>query len=552
MRRKHIIRKQMVTQSNNLKNKLYLLLMAVFLLLFWIFNKYTFLFSDDYSHGYFEAIGDRFDSFSRILKETVTIYLHWSGAFLPTIFGRLFCGYFTSKAVFNIVNTIVFGVFLHFCISLILLINRNADRKILVTILFAALWYLCCPVPSETMFWISGAVNYLWNCTLCILFIFCFMRYADKDSSTATKSFFAIVAFLAGTTNVISTMAIAAALLLDFVSHRKKISRNRRVLYVGFLIGALVLYCAPGNFGRFSVYYGGFDSLSAKVKYAIHARILTFAQYRAVYLCTFGLMLLRLTDKNRFKDFIRENSFLLTMLAVSIFAFSLVFGSEPRSAFFPEMIACIITIELILRHLKGKIIICVTAALSILCIIDFPFALRAVIEQNENNEQLIADLKSRNGEACFETIPSPHRMANPLRIDSWSRYGLCKTYGLKKVVLRPLSYCKRDEFASICSAQNHLKELHPYAFYCDHSLILQIPDSASCGNPIDYDLCYRMPRLWHRTLRSKMHLYDYERHFSSKTFCIFSADGYNYYIIESPENKGETFITLKTAYAEMP
>ena len=542
----------MIMQSNSLKNKLYLLLLAVFLFLFWVFNEYTFLFSDDYSHGYSEALGGRYDSISRILKETVTIYFHWSGAFLPTIFGRLFCGYFASKAIFNIANTIVFGVFLHFCISLILLINRNAtNRKIIVTILFAALWYLCCPVPSETMFWISGTINYLWNCTLCILFIFCFTRYADNNSSTTAKWMFATLAFLAGTTNFISTLAIAAALLLDFILHRKNISRNRRVFYIGFLIGALVLFCAPGNLGRFAVYYGGFDTLSAKVKYAIHARILTFSQYRAVYLCALGLLMLRLTDKNRFKDFVRENSFFLSMLATSVLAFSFVFGSAPRSAIFPELIACIVTANLILSHLKAKNIICVIAALSILCAIDLPIALRAVIKQYENNEQLMADLKSGNGETCFETIPSPHRMANPLRIDSWSRYGICKTYDLEKVVLHPLLYCKRDEFFSICSAENSSPEIHQYAFSCDHSLILQIPDSVSSGNSISYDLCYRMPRLWHRTLRSKMHLFDYERHFSGKTFCVFSEGGYNYYIIEAPENKGETFIALKTI-TEMP
>lgn len=542
----------MIMQSNNLKNKTHLFLLAVFLFLFWIFNEYSFRFSDDYSIGYSAQIGGRFDTILKILKDTATTYFHWSGAFLPTIFGRLFCGYFTSKAIFNIANTIVFGVFLHFCISLILLINRNADRKILVTILFAALWYLCCPVPSETMFWMSGTVNYLWNCTLCILFIFGFMQYADKNSSTAAKLMFATLAFLAGTTNVISTMAIAAALLLDSVSHRKNISGNRRVFCIGFFIGALVLYCAPGNYERFSVYYGAFDSLSENVKYAIHSRLLTFAQYRAVYLCAAGLLLLRIADKSRFKEFLKENRFLLSMSGTAVLAFSVIFGSEPRSAFFPELIASIATANLILHHLKWKTIIYVTATLSILCVIDFPFALRAVIEQNKNNEQLMVDLKSGNGEACFETIPSPHRMANPIRIDSWSRYGICKTYDLEKVVLHPLLYCRRDEFATICSVQNHRQELHPYAFYCDHSLILQIPDSVSCGNSISYDLCYRMPRLWHRTLRSKMHLYDYERHFSSKTFCIFSAGGYNYYIIESPENKSETFITLKTTYAEMP
>ena len=542
----------MIMLSNNLKNKLYLLLLAVFLILFWVFNEYTFLFSDDYSHGYSITLGGRFDSIRKILKDTISVYFHWSGAFLPTIFGRLFCGYFTSKAIFNIANTIVFGAFLHFCISLILLINHNADRKILVTILFAALWYLCCPAPSETMFWISGAVNYLWNCTLCVLLIFCLTRYADKNSSTAAKSMFAALAFLAGTANVISTMAITAALLLDFVLHRKNISGNRRVFYIGFLIGALVLYCAPGNFGRFAAYYCGFDTLSANVKYALHARILTLAQYRAVYLCAFGLLLLRLTDKNRFNDFLRENSFPLSMLAVSVLAFSVVFGSEPRSAIFPELIACIVTANLILCHLKGKIIIGVTAALSILCVIDSPFALRAVIEQNENNEQLMAALKNGNGEACFETIQSRHRMANPLRIDSWSRYGICKTYDLEKVVLHPLLYCKRDELSSMCSAKNSSPEIHPNAFYCDHSLILQISDSVSRGNSISYDLCYRMPQLWHRTLRNKMHLFDYERHVSDKAPCVFSADGYNYYIIESPENKGETFIALKTTIAEMP
>ena len=55
-------------QSNKLKINAYLPLLAIFLFLFWIFNEYTFLFSDDYSHGYSAELGGRYDTFSKILN----------------------------------------------------------------------------------------------------------------------------------------------------------------------------------------------------------------------------------------------------------------------------------------------------------------------------------------------------------------------------------------------------------------------------------------------------------------------------------------------------
>ena len=517
---------------------------------FGLFNKYTFWFSDDYAIGYDATYGGRFDSIAKIVKSTIVGYFHWSGAFIPTFLGHLFCGYFTSKTIFNIANTICFGVFIYYGTQTICLINHAQTKHsyLVKTLLFSTMWYLCCPVPCETMFWVAGSLNYLWNTTLSLIFLYYYLKYKNTELSFFKITILSCISFFAGTTHVLSSAAISASLILYTIFHYKELKNSTYIMTIAFLAGTLFLYIAPGNYERFNVYYNMFNSFNENFKYCIHARILTFSQYRAVYLFCICLLILRIYDKKSLKNLWREQEFMLLLLGFSVLAFSVVFGPALRAAIFPELIATFLTIYLLLNHLTKRMLLYTLILLSICCTIDYTYALHVTIDQDSKNEQLINSLKKNNGEACFETIPSPHRMTNPIRIDSWSRYGLCQMYNLEKIITHPIIYCKKDRFDEFCSLENYRPQIHTNAFLYENYIILKYSTSMSGKAPIKYTLEYEMPRLWHRTLRNFLGLFDYKRQISDISYCAITIDNFDYYIIKPAENKHESVTSIQTSF----
>jgi hypothetical protein len=76
---------------------------------------------------------------------------------------QFFC--WVGKDSFNLINAIVFT-------ALPILITRITKSKNLeLVVIFTAIIWFFVPVPGETVFWLSGAVNYLWPTTCLIVYI---------------------------------------------------------------------------------------------------------------------------------------------------------------------------------------------------------------------------------------------------------------------------------------------------------------------------------------------------------------------------------------------
>lgn len=507
----------------------FIVVLSLSMLMFYFLNRYTFWFSDDYSIGYDANYGGRFSELSTILDATSDFYMQWSGAVIPTFLGHLFCGYFSSKTVFNLLNTLMFGLFVLVCTKIISN-GRLKQIPLLAPILFMLAWWWVCPVPSETMLWVAGSLNYLWNSFFCLLFIYCFLNFAPERSPIFLQIVFFMVALLAGISHVLSTAAIGGGILMWIIRERK-FTANTIVMLSGFAIGALFLYLAPGNYERFEIYYGGRSFLQSM--------LFTLAQYKAVYISIISLIIIRLVNKESAREFCCENFIIIMVLLWSIIACSIVFRPEPRATFFPELIAAILCLKIALKYFKEVHLGVLFLLLSISFIVDYTYAMHSCVEQYDKNEKLLQSLRASGGEVCFETVESPHRMVNPIRIDSWARYGICQKYNLPKLVFHPLAYEKRDDFGNVCVPENKCELVNQYAYCVYDSYILQIPDSIASQSIINCHVEYKAAHNWHRSLRNFFGLYDYLREASVSLDCAIEIDGYDYYIVPVMEYKDE-------------
>ncbi len=71
-----------------------------------------------------------------------------------------------GKPLFNVCNTLVFGLMAH-------LVSRLSTGRNSVTVLAMLFAYIIAawPVPGETLMWLAGSCNYLWSMTASLLFI---------------------------------------------------------------------------------------------------------------------------------------------------------------------------------------------------------------------------------------------------------------------------------------------------------------------------------------------------------------------------------------------
>ncbi len=490
-------------------------------ILFFILNQTTYYFSDDFSLGFNERLSGRYDSVSKIIDEVVTVYFNWSGAFIPTFFGALFAGYFENKIWFNIANTIVFCVLLTKCSQIV-----DGKSNYAFLIFFQLFWFLC-PIPCETLLWIAGSTNYLWNCTLTIVFITIFLK-VDRDTVISLKVFFlAIIAFLAGSTHVLSSAVVCGALLVYYFFNRKTIPSKAILLSVFFALGTIVLYIAPGNYQRYGIMYSNCTTFIDLFKQFCSSSLMSFGYYKAVYALLIGLVILRLTRKNIFQRFCEENLFLLVCVGWGIIAFSFVFRSAIRSCLFPELISIILLSKLFLL-LPYKRSVCV-----ILCfcfVVDYASAVFYANKNYRYNETCLSEMQQNGGILCYTPSDSPHRMVNPIRFDSWSCYGISQRFQVPSVSFYPKEYCKKDLFPELCIKENNEFSICQYAYKINNSIVLQVPktiakDSLSCT--IEYTKSFK----WHRGIREFLGLYQYKTIERDVLPVCFSTLDKNYYVV---------------------
>ena len=280
---------------------------------------------------------------------------------------------------------------------------------------------------------------------------------------------------------------------------------------------------------------------------------MTFRTYRAVYALAIAISVFYIFRRSKAQEFIKDNSFLLITLGWSVLAFSFIFRPAERAAIFPETLAVILLCKMILEQVSRNYIVLLCIAGLVCFAVDYSCAISNAKKMYNLNESVIQELRDNNGEICFETVPSKHRMVNPLRFDSWTLYGLAQKNNLPSVRLLPYNSCDEEYIMAVCENETlHQKEVCEYAYIHPETITdgviydytnLKIPDTAYASPTLACTIQYMVKPNIQRDIREKIGLFSYDRTFNTTLYPIFHRNGNYYYAIPRIEVNHEEIIT---------
>lgn len=219
---------------------------------FYILNDCYPLIHDDYAYCFF------FDENSNIIRPTSTKISSFKEVLLSQwnhyhfVNGRLFShiliqtfASILGKQYFNIFNSIVALIF---CCSFSKLITRKY-MSIFTCIAFPVL-LLGLPYPGQTLYWMTGAINYFWGTTFSLALLIHIIFYGNNAKSTYKTFLWVIISLLSGCFNESINIPIAGSLFLYLLLNHKKISLHNKYVIIAYCLGCAIIVFSPGTFER--------------------------------------------------------------------------------------------------------------------------------------------------------------------------------------------------------------------------------------------------------------------------------------------------------------
>lgn len=416
---------------------------AIVVIAFFIVSYCGFFWSDDWYPMSFQV-----SSFGDIFPVVGNLYMTWGGRYFGYFFSFLFICILKNKLWFDIFNTLFFGA-LVFISGALIADTKKEIAKILLP--FALLFWFLCPLPSESLFWVSGATNHFWTSTLVFLYLYIFLQYKDKNSSPWEKAGLFLISLFSAQSEI-PCISIGGTLAIYYLFHLKKIKNNAIPLILGFAIGTLILLLAPGNFNRAEAhpyYLAFFDHLID----ILHHPIREIRKYKALWLLVGTWLIFLWKNKQMAMEWFKKNAFLLLILAWSVFLFSFIFHLiDIRASFFIETMSIILFIKLV-KHcfyqekysskFKGVIL-----AFFILFVVDAGFAIAETTKASQTNDRLLQEIAAVNGVAAVDLPQPEHRMTPTVIFPSWTWEGIANKLGLDSVKIYP-HYCQEKYWQSL-------------------------------------------------------------------------------------------------------
>jgi hypothetical protein len=326
------------------------------IVVFFILNYLTPIIADDFYYSFIFGTYERVTSISDIIISQYDHYMNWGGRSIVHFFIQLFLS-FGDKIIFNIVNTIIYVIFV-----LLMQFHITGSLKKINSILFSTitilLWFLV-PAYGQNFLWLTGSCNYLWTTTLILFFL---IPYRKKNENSNYKLNFplSVLFFFLGILAGWSIENSGAAVLFLLISYfgikmikKEKVSFFEIAGFIGFIIGFCVLIAAPGNFGRAITDFNPImaDSFPIRLVKRFYTTTKIFFQHGGFFLACLAFWLgydLILHQKRKLNIFMGYY-FIAGMVGV----YSMVFSPNfPDRAFFIYVVFLCITILNLLTQTK--------------------------------------------------------------------------------------------------------------------------------------------------------------------------------------------------------
>lgn len=363
---------------------------------------YQFMWLKGGNGAYPADINNRIDSFYEAIISQINHYQVMNGRFTVHFIVQCFCG-FWGKSMFNIINAIVYALFL---LGSILLLKLDTLLENLFLIFM--LWLLL-PIQYIFTFDISFAVNYLWVATACIYFIILFEKALLLSTSHTwwKLALLFLYSLMCGSSQEGFTIPLSASVLIYTIINFKKLNTNSFYLILGLWVGTALVVFAPGTLKRGNSVVADFD-MSA----FIHTKIQVL-MYSKRFL--FFILLLFLTYINKGKQYVVNfmcEHFLMIGLIVFNLLFVLAFPRYNQRLEFPlELMSVLLAVHLIIMSKLWKrlrLILC--PFIIVVALVHMAFTVHyARLVGNEYKEMIEEYRLSSQGETHYRDfhIPKP-------------------------------------------------------------------------------------------------------------------------------------------------
>ena len=496
---------------------------AIIIIAFFIISYCGFFFSDDLTMAYGGgANGERVMEISSIwdvCRLTWWWYFHLGGRLFSVAAQYFFCGFLGNKVWFDIVNTMFFVLLIAICGSLV----RNEKKgHICYVLLFALSFWLLCPKPDETLFWLAGSTTHLWGNTLAFVLLWLFLKYKDANFSVVGKvGLFFLSIFTAA--EFIPCVSICGAFVVYYVLHIKRFKGNAVPIVVGFAIGSMFLLFAPGNFIRASI-SGGDTTVFDSIRGLMNHPIWEIKKYKTLWIFLIVLFLGWIKNKVVVKTWMRKNAILLLSLGWSVIAFSVVFRPNNRALFFPETLSLVLFLKFFydnyqifviqnFKNMRDAVSVIKRAILMLLFVVFIVDSVFAVIEtknQSRNNDILMEDLANSGGIVALDRMISSHRMAYAAHIDYWTWESLADRFGLDSVRVYPF-YCLGKYYSQAPPFENIYVDDVGIGEYAQVIVRIENEELQEPKNHIIFTIDYIRPQKWYKRWLDKWRNYQYDR-----------------------------------------
>ena len=218
-------------------------LLVVACVVFLVMNMLTTFKEDDLAFSLIEGVWQPVDSLFDLCRSHCNHFVDSNGR-TANLVAALFCG-LLGKTVFNICNTLMFGLMAH-------LLSRLATgrRSVLALSMFLAMVGTCFPVPGETMLWLDGSCNYMWAITLSLLLALYLSREHTGELGWGRAILLMLASFVVGSFNEATSFGFFAGWCLYYAFNRHLLNRRVVVALTGYLLGIMLIVASPGAWQR--------------------------------------------------------------------------------------------------------------------------------------------------------------------------------------------------------------------------------------------------------------------------------------------------------------
>lgn len=265
---------------------------------FYLFNSVTPYYSDDWWYSFIHQADysyptDRVESIGDIATSQINHYRNVNGR-LPVTFLVQAVVSFCPKWIFNILNSLIFVI-------ASLLMTRLTSTRITSqrTIISALSLFLLLPGHYEALLWATGAINYLWVGTSILFVLWLWRELNNNHIATYLHPLIFILGLLSGWSNEAFSFGLVMGLTIELLCNRAKNTPAHYWLAIGVVLGAAMIFVAPGSWNRL-------DSISEPSR-SINDYLPLLSALVLPILLIISLILLGNSDKNKLKLFISQH-----------------------------------------------------------------------------------------------------------------------------------------------------------------------------------------------------------------------------------------------------